>query len=526
MSRYLEIDSSFRDRNLWPLPGQFEIPISQTGRKSRYDALDPVCLSVPITQWTSNNLDTSSSPSQSISCVIDGSKPISYTSEGGNFIIRTSGTFQQLDDYYVGLTVRNTTNSSERRIVAYKYLYNSSGNDYAEISVFPPFSDSTFSIGDSITINDPTDLTDTSNPLIFVPDGELQQNGYVNCILYNETRKQYRNIIDYSEITHILKIDTIGGPVTGWTITDNFCIRKEAPLLQTTVGGAVTITANLLTPPTDLTVGIVGGIYTVTSSTHLWLCTSATPPTYKWVDLGALSTSTPTTNQLIIVGGISENDVYKNQHLRILPSPTTTYNYPLASPINEISRIISYDGTTKIATVYPPFSSAPSTGQDIEILAFSYDNLNPFVYTGSLISQQEMVCYEIELLNIILPNETLHVGKGGRIAFYPYIYVEISNVSASGAGLKNIIYSNNPNAVKMTFRVPISDMSNPTISPFTKNDASGMIQTIKFKPNDNLFFSVKLPNGEIFDTVLDETYSPYPVNYHSQISAAFRLNRI
>ena len=473
MSRYLEIDSSFRDRNMWPLPGQFEIPISQTGRKSRYDALDPVCLSVPITQWTSNNLNTSSSPSQTISCTIDGGQPISYTSDSGTFVIRTPGTFQQLDDYYVGLIARNTITASERRIVAYKYLYNNVGNDYAEISVSPSFSDSIFTIGDTVTINDPTDLTDPANPLIFVPDGELQQNGYANCILYNETLKQYRNIIDYSEINHILKIDTaIGGAVIGWTSQNNFCIRKEAPLMQTTVGAA------------------------------------------------------PTTSQIVITGGISENDVYKNQHLRILPPPLTTYNYPLASPINEISRIISYDGTTKIATVYPPFSSAPSTGQDIEILAFSYDNLNPFVYTGSLVSQQEMVCYEIELLNIIMPNETLHVGKGGRIAFYPYIYVEISNVSASGAGLKNIIYSNNPNAVKMTFRVPISDMSNPSISPFTKNDASGMIQTIKFKPNDNLFFSVRLPSGEIFDTVLDETYSPYPVNYQSQISAAFRLNRI
>ena len=69
-------------------------------------------------------------------------------------------------------------------------------------------------------------------------------------------------------------------------------------------------------------------------------------------------------------------------------------------------------------------------------------------------------------------------------------------------------------------------MSNPLISQFTKNDASGMVQTIKFKPNDTLFFSVRLPDGEIFNTILDEHYSPYPPNYHAQISAAFRINRI
>ena len=96
------------------------------------------------------------------------------------------------------------------------------------------------------------------------------------------------------------------------------------------------------------------------------------------------------------------------------------------------------------------------------ILPFTYDNLNPFVYTGSLISQEEMVCYQIELLNLILPNTTLTVGNGGSIAYYPYVYVELQNVSACGANLKNIIYSNNPNSTKVLFRAAIDDVPNPS----------------------------------------------------------------
>ena len=34
-TRILDIDSTYRNRNEWPLPGAFEIPISQTGRKDK-----------------------------------------------------------------------------------------------------------------------------------------------------------------------------------------------------------------------------------------------------------------------------------------------------------------------------------------------------------------------------------------------------------------------------------------------------------------------------------------------------------
>ena len=53
-NRYLEICSEYRDRNRFPKPGQFEIPISVNGRKSINHAIDPVSLGVPIISWTSN----------------------------------------------------------------------------------------------------------------------------------------------------------------------------------------------------------------------------------------------------------------------------------------------------------------------------------------------------------------------------------------------------------------------------------------------------------------------------------------
>ena len=137
-----------------------------------------------------------------------------------------------------------------------------------------------------------------------------------------------------------------------------------------------------------------------------------------------------------------------------------------------------------------------------------------------------MVCYEISLLNLVLPNTTLVSGFGGRIAFYPYVYVELENVSASSGRNQGIIYSNNPNAIKALFRAAIKDVPNPVNSTFIKIDGSGAVQTVKFKPNDTLKFSVFLSDGEIYQTLMEEYYSPLNPNPLIQISALFSIKRI
>jgi hypothetical protein len=100
------------------------------------------------------------------------------------------------------------------------------------------------------------------------------------------------------------------------------------------------------------------------------------------------------------------------------------------------------------------------------------------------------------------------------------------NVDSSGGHLKNIIYSNNPNATNMLFRAAIDDVPNPLNSTFIKIDSDGAVQTIKFKPNDNLLFSVRMPSGEIYETVEPEAYSPCVPNPKIQISALFSLKRL
>jgi hypothetical protein len=166
------------------------------------------------------------------------------------------------------------------------------------------------------------------------------------------------------------------------------------------------------------------------------------------------------------------------------------------------------------------------TGNWIQLLTFDRDNEQPLNYTGSTVSQNQTVCYEVELISLILPNLPLDNTIGGLIAFYPYLYVELSNKTAPSASTKGILYSNNPNANRALFRVAVDDTPTPVISKFIKVDGDGAVQTIKFKPNDNLYLRVFLQNGTLFKTQDNDTSPPSPPDPFVQISAEFSIKRL
>ena len=232
------------------------------------------------------------------------------------------------------------------------------------------------------------------------------------------------------------------------------------------------------------------------------------------------------TNPLVTASTISQvqvdvllSSLVINKFLRILPDK---YDFPLMNESdNECRRVPAYDDATNTMTVFPPFSDIPNLGRRIEILSFSYDNLNPFVYTGSVLSQQELVCYELDLLSLILPTEQLKVMNGGIITQYRFVYVELSNTCS--VGTRNVLYSNNPNSTRALFKVPIFDIQDP---PYFVKIGGGSSQTVKFKPNDTLLFSVTMSNGEVFETVCEESFSPFAPEPRIQITAMFGLKRI
>lgn len=459
---FLEFDSTYRNRTRFPTPGDFIMPLSQTGREGKEFALDPISDGAAEMEWTSAQFSSSGLSREVLSGVVENTSEIKEASGRSTIILEidtTSKTVQQADDYYHGSVFVDTTTATRHRITSSKYLGTFTANREQMMVTLDPELPATYALGNSFTITDPTDMSPGGvNPRIFVPSGSYQDHAYPSHILYNETRDDFRRITNYNGTTHLLTIDT-STPVPTWTVGDSFSIRRAAPIVVSTIGASTTTTLTL--PSADPNRNYVGDFVRVRSTAY----------------------------------GNAGSSIYR--------------------------RIISY--SSNIATVSPPFT-IPPTGK-AEILQFTEDNLNPFVYSGSTVSQQEMTCYELELLNLVLPNTVLNVGSGGRIAFYPYVYLEISNETAAGAGTKHSIYSNNPHSTRAVFRVSVDDVPNPVFSSYVRIDGGGMVQTLKFKPNDNLRIKVTLPRGEVFDTRVAERFSPLRPNPSIQVSGVISMRR-
>jgi len=356
-----------------------------------------------------------------------------------------------------------TIGSTNTIITTTDYQSSHTGYDSFWIGISPSLSTVPVS-GTIVTSSNTIDVTDGS---IWVPTGINADNWFAdNFIVWNDSTKTYASILAYDGVTNTIGVNA--SDIVGWVQSNNLVIRSFAPLSNN-----VTQTGTV----------VPNSVY-LNSSTSLY------------------------------------NGAYTGDFLRIPPQTIGSQGV--------IYRISNYVGSTHLAILTSLVNtvSVPviAPGTPYEILQFSKDNAYPFVYTGSTVSQQEMSCYEIQLSNLILPNKTLTFG--GRAAFYPYVYVELQNVSGSGGRLSNTIYSNNPNATKMLFRASIDDIRDPLVSTFCRVDGDGMRQTIKFSPNDNLKFAVYLSNGDLFETLVHDTTSPLSPDPLVQISALFVLKKI
>jgi hypothetical protein len=137
-----------------------------------------------------------------------------------------------------------------------------------------------------------------------------------------------------------------------------------------------------------------------------------------------------------------------------------------------------------------------------------------------------MSCYEITVLNLILPNLEIDALNSLLTSGFPYVLMEISNVTMSNSGNKNVIYSNNPAVVNSTFVCSISDINDPIKSRFIKISSDGTIQTIKFSPADNLRFRILLPSGEPFKLQENDYLPPSIADPRLQIESLIELKRM
>ena len=130
--------------------------------------------------------------------------------------------------------------------------------------------------------------------------------------------------------------------------------------------------------------------------------------------------------------------------------------------------------------------------------------------------------YDFELLHLVLPNVYISNGSAGILDDYPYFYVKLYNASSKPSATKMI--TNNPNSREAIFSAPM-DLNLTTQSFFTLS-TKNPIQQMTFKPDDNLHFSVCLPNGEPLQFRENDWFSPASPNPFLQISVVFSIKRI
>ena len=453
----------------------------------------------------------------------------SNTSTSTDFYVNVSSLkspYKTIYNYYVGYLL--VINGSSAGIII---SYNPS-NGLIKVNI--PLLNSPPTTGQPITIVDPSNGTSVNNTTDWPAYTELSltivlpvidatgkkilsyDQAYNGFYIVDETQSSLSNnivsslIVSYNYITNTATLDI---PLKNWNKNDSYSIRKILSNQIWTINYPITQTFTKVPLPTN-PLQFYPQLSLNSNCIFLPLGASTIDNYYAGQYI-YIYPQKVLNNQVTSLTNIKGTSYYINSYVG--GSYRACFISPNVSP--------NINGTTKF---YPSYKnevpSFPVPGTVINIVSFLNDNYTPLIYNGSVVSQNETVAYEINLVNLTIPNITLSTGS--KISYYPYLYVELSNVSASGGSSKNVIYSNNPNSTRALFLVPINDITDPHRSPFIKLDSGIMMQTVKFKPNDCLRFSVYLPSGELFQTVMSDYFSPSVPNPLVQIDSLFGIKRL
>lgn len=198
-----ELCSRYRNRNIYPSCGEFKVEINTT-QKTKYTAIDPVCISCPVLSWrggfTHNCTVTSYQPAgkDSVTLVL-------------NFITDDQS---KIYDFYAGCELTSTT--LNRTIIK--------TSEYIAVNSIRVTTSTFLSLNDVANPLILSDFTDYSIKHVRAP---TNFDIGLHKILYNERLNNFVNILRCDMETRDLAIE---GDTTGWLANDNVNVRSEQPL--------------------------------------------------------------------------------------------------------------------------------------------------------------------------------------------------------------------------------------------------------------------------------------------------------
>jgi hypothetical protein len=415
--RYYDIDSTFRNRTIYPNPANFVINTSNLpkGSVAPGQAEDPISLAIPLV--------TGQLPPQTP--IVLPPVPPSTTSIT---FPATSPTVIQMPNAYTGGS-------------PFPFIYYNIYNYYAG-----------WYLG----------LSTIANP---VPE-------------YRQIQSYSSN---YQQVT-LTNPFTIVDPNT----TPYFTLSKQLPLF-TGIVGTTTYVA-----PTPTTAAIPAS------------------PTTTTIQLDPNIGGNPASNV---------NNAYVGSYLYITPPPNVINS---GNIMGYYSLITQYDGINHIATLSSPLIITPAVGSEVLISQYTRDNSGTLIH--NTVFGNNPMCHNVSLIYLSIPNVPLSntLANGGNISSYPYVYVRFENEFNSSTS-DGLISSNNSKAYYSQFKIPVPGF-NPS-DTFVHFRDSRMSQTIKFRGDQPIRFSVMLPNGDPLQFIVPDTSSPYEPNPFLQVSATFQIDK-
>ena len=579
-TKYLDLDSLYRNRNLNPNPAEFTVKVSQYGVKTQLQATDPLTDAYPENIFSPADFYEApySSPPTSLSFSTYQEEPLHApmpyfygTNSSTVYILKCiiplllgGPRFIPGSGYYNGAVLVSKNLNPDpanrpnglRRITDSILLDTTVANAgqitcFYKITIESPFSGELVIVSsndavDNFYIPNPSDIkTDLTQSYMFLPGTVSVSDFYCSpkYILWNQNQSNFAEIVSFDGITHIAQLSDITN--LGWEYNHVYVLRRGPPMPfsgsyvfsnnPNLLNASNALTFNL-SPTTVVDESFINSFIRIFSNNQNSY-TSPTPTQYleeinvmritsinNGVQSIALTSggngyivaptvliidsannfvgSGATANVVLDASGTITNVVISN--------PGSNYNTNFPPVASLVGGILGPGGTAGVLGACTVFNTVSVDKLNIqtyqpgtlnyfyEILQFSKDNTSQFTFSGSMAAQNKAISQEVSLNHLTLPNTILQ--NGSRIAFYPYVYIVLQNVSSSSTDNRFILYSNNPNTYQAIFKVPITDMNTPLISPFVRLVGNGMTQTIKFHQNQDMRISILLPNGELFKT--------------------------
>ena len=540
--KYLDIDSNFRNRELYPNQADFVVKYEDFDEDVPFD-------NTPITYWNCSFSTDTDVTGEYVRVTVQDIT----TNDGIVTINISSSLLRQETNFYNGAICKLNFTSISQPIPRYKFLIKDLTLTSTTEGVITLEIEETVNLDDVATIDilNPTNDTKVgAKPKLFIPNGSGIDNFYSGYFVHEIGSREYRTIVDYDGVTKLATLDSNTSYVWVGILYNIILFKKRANEIGfIAVTDALNFSGGVSSDRTKLQFGAGWSStqYGIHDGKYLRLIdplisSELTPPPFgerykiskyvtlntTWVSVAAGGKTFTLSEGIEDYTGLMITDLQTISTRTIVSYDTSTksgtvdINWPagiLAGTVCYILTAVLEKPLSAAITIVPLVLWSPAT---YVIEEESIDNRQTVKYDGPYEFSNKPIPYEISLEHLILPNVDL---VKRNLCNYPYLYVRLENLKILNRN-NTLFWSNNPNSRSKLFRVVINDVKSQEKGNFIFLNSGKMVQNMLFNLKDGFRFTIYFPNGEIYQTKESDESFPLYSNPMLQISALFSFKKV